>query len=179
MDTLSVLYPSSPAPAPPPHAPTRAAATSVDASHGATGAMGRHTLIARAAARRAAAYLDSHRDRHTSVGELAAACATSVRSLYRGFEQEFGTSPLRYQKQARLDCIRADLLSAAPGATVTHVAFRWGVTHLGRFAQEYARRFGEAPSATLKRACSARLLGVMPGHLAAAAAGGDTPSLTS
>jgi transcriptional regulator GlxA family with amidase domain len=35
---------------------------------------------------------------------------------------------------------------------VTAVAWRWGFTHMGRFAIAYRRRFGESPSATLAAA---------------------------
>ncbi len=41
---------------------------------------------------------------------------------------------------------------AAPGTTVTMVALDCGLAHLGRFSQEYSRKFGEAPSETLRRA---------------------------
>jgi AraC-like DNA-binding protein len=33
---------------------------------------------------------------------------------------------------------------------VGEVAYRWGFTHLDRFAGAYAKRFGETPSATLR-----------------------------
>jgi len=35
--------------------------------------------------------------------------------------------------------------------TVAEVAYRWGFTHLGRFAHDYRARYGEAPSTTLRR----------------------------
>ena len=35
--------------------------------------------------------------------------------------------------------------------TVADVAYRWGFTHLGRFAQDYRTRYGESPSQTLHR----------------------------
>ena len=34
--------------------------------------------------------------------------------------------------------------------TVSEVAYRWGFTHLGRFAGAYRERFGETPSQTLR-----------------------------
>jgi AraC-like DNA-binding protein len=33
---------------------------------------------------------------------------------------------------------------------VSEVAYRWGFTHLGRFAGAYRARFGESPSQTLR-----------------------------
>jgi AraC-like DNA-binding protein len=35
--------------------------------------------------------------------------------------------------------------------TVAEVAYRWGFTHLGRFAHDYRSRYGELPSTTLRR----------------------------
>jgi AraC-like DNA-binding protein len=37
------------------------------------------------------------------------------------------------------------------GTTVTEVALRFGFAHTGRFAAAYRRRYGQAPSATLRR----------------------------
>ena len=42
-------------------------------------------------------------------------------------------------------------LVIADGVTVTQVAERWGFHHLGSFAVEYRKRWGEAPSETLRR----------------------------
>ena len=55
-------------------------------------------------------------------------------------------------RQARLARARRDLLEGLPGTTVTQTALQWGFQHLGRFSGEYARRFGESPSDTLRRA---------------------------
>jgi transcriptional regulator GlxA family with amidase domain len=55
-------------------------------------------------------------------------------------------------RRTRLLEARAELEAAPPGATVTRVALDCGFTHLGRFSQEYVRRFGERPSETLQRA---------------------------
>ena len=103
-------------------------------------------------ARLAAAFLQANSDHRLSTGDVAAACRVSVRTLYRSFVREYGTTPLQFLRDSRLERIRAELLAAAPGATVTDTAFKWGITHLGRFSHEYARRFGEPPSATLRRA---------------------------
>jgi AraC-like DNA-binding protein len=54
-------------------------------------------------------------------------------------------------RQRRLHAVRRDLLAGDPGRTVTRVAFKWGFNHLGRFAAQYAREFGESPRDTLKR----------------------------
>lgn len=61
-------------------------------------------------------------------------------------------SPIALLKRVRLDQARADLEAADPRTTVTGVAYDCGFAHLSRFAVEYARRFGESPSHTLRRA---------------------------
>jgi AraC-like DNA-binding protein len=51
----------------------------------------------------------------------------------------------------RLDQARQQLLHAAASTSVTDVAARCGFNHLGRFAAWYRHRYGESPSATLRR----------------------------
>ena len=108
------------------------------------------------AVRRAAGYISVNGHEPICTGDIARASGISVRTLYRSFVREYGTTPMQYLKRWRMDRVRVELLSAGPGTTVTRVAFEYGVTHLGRFAQEYSRAFGEAPSGTLCHTLSAR-----------------------
>jgi len=62
------------------------------------------------------------------------------------------TSPMTYVRQTRLDGVRADLQRGVDDTKVSDVAFSWGFNHLGRFAQNYERKFGESPSHTLRAA---------------------------
>ncbi len=107
---------------------------------------------ARPQVRVAAEYVQTHADRPLSVAEIATAAGLHVRTLYRDFTRQYRLTPMQFVRQCRLARIRADLLTAGAGTTVTAVAMQHGVTHLGRFARDYARAFGEAPSATLQRA---------------------------
>ena len=87
-----------------------------------------------------------------TVATLAAEVAVSVRSLQAGFTHTVGQPPMRYLRQVRLERVHDELIHAAPGATtISQTATRWGFTHLGRFASEYRRTFGELPSAFLTR----------------------------
>src|SRR5690242_8314203 len=52
----------------------------------------------------------------------------------------------------RLTAARAQLQESDGTASISEIASRCGLTHLGRFATEYRRAFGELPSATLRRA---------------------------
>jgi AraC-like DNA-binding protein len=88
-----------------------------------------------------------------TVGELASAVSTSVRSLQEGFRRELDTTPMSSLRRLRLERAREDLITARAGSvTVSEVAARWGFLHVSRFAGAYAERFGELPSATLRRA---------------------------
>ncbi|WP_233255373.1 AraC family transcriptional regulator [Naasia lichenicola] len=88
-----------------------------------------------------------------TVSELAVAVSVSVRSLQEEFRRSTSSTPMGYLRQLRLERIHDELLDAEPGsATVSDVAARWGITHLGRFAASYQRRFGEKPSETIRRA---------------------------
>jgi AraC-like DNA-binding protein len=56
---------------------------------------------------------------------------------------------MAYVRNARLDSIRGELRSS--DETVGVIAYRWGITHLGRFAADYRGRFHELPSETVAR----------------------------
>jgi AraC-like DNA-binding protein len=103
-------------------------------------------------AHRALALLVNSMDEPPSVARLALASGLSKRTLHRVVRREFGLSPMALSRRIRLREVRAELEAPRAETTVTVAAFRWGFTHLGRFAGEYARAFGERPSETLRRA---------------------------
>jgi AraC-like DNA-binding protein len=86
-----------------------------------------------------------------TAGDLAAIAGVGVRVLQESFRTHVGMSPMAYLRRLRLDGVHAELMRADPWqASVSEVAFRWGFTHLGRFAGAYRTRFGVSPSATLR-----------------------------
>jgi len=91
-------------------------------------------------------------DEPPSVARLALESGLSKRTLHRIVRREFGLPPMALSRRIRLLEVRAELEAPRPDTTVTVAAFRWGFTHLGRFAGEYAREFRERPSETLRRA---------------------------
>ena len=109
-------------------------------------------------ARRALALMVNAMDEPPSITRLALESGLSKRTLHRVVRREFGLSPMALSRRIRLLEVRAELESPKAGTTVTEAAFRWGFTHLGRFAGEYAREFGERPSETLQR-CLPRSIG--------------------
>jgi AraC-like DNA-binding protein len=89
--------------------------------------------------------------RSFSAAELAKIAGVGVRVLQESFRQHVGMSPLTYLRRLRLDGVHAELSRSDPWqVSVSEVAYRWGFTHLGRFAGAYRARYGVPPSQTLK-----------------------------
>lgn len=105
--------------------------------------------------RRALEQMRQGMDERVTAAELAAACGVPERTLRRHFRHFVGLPPLAHLRRLRLAAARADLLACEGRGSVTEIAGRLGFLHLGRFASDYARRFGEPPSATLRRSRSA------------------------
>ncbi len=91
----------------------------------------------------------------TPVGEpltvhaLCQATGVSVSTLERAFRERVGVGPKSYLIALRLHGVRRALRAATRPARVGDVANRWGFWHMGKFAADYRRLFGELPSATL------------------------------
>lgn len=98
-------------------------------------------------------YIDDHLAERITMEAVAKAVHMSVRSVQQGFREELGMTPMAYVRERRLERVHEELTDAIPadGVTVTQVAERWGFNHLGSFAVEYRKRWGEAPSGTLRR----------------------------
>lgn len=100
--------------------------------------------------RKAKAFIEEHYTQALTVERIAAAVGISSRSLYAGFKDYVGQSPMQFVKQLRLERARTLLLTADPTQdTVTHIALSCGFSHLGQFAIDYQQRYAERPSATL------------------------------
>ena len=75
----------------------------------------------------------------------------SERTLRYAFREQLGVSPKQYLQLVRLGGVRRNLQLAAAGVKIVDVANRWGFWHMGQFAADYRRQFGELPSETLRR----------------------------
>ena len=88
-----------------------------------------------------------------SLARLAAVAGLGPRALQRNFREYVGASPREYIQLVRLGRAHDDLAAGA-GGTVAEIAFRWGFTHVPRFAGAYQEHYGVAPSVTLRAARS-------------------------
>ncbi|MFO1153311.1 MAG: helix-turn-helix domain-containing protein [Rhodospirillales bacterium] len=101
------------------------------------------------------AWMEAHFADPIGVEEMAAVAGVSVRSVQAAFRRIRGCSPMEALICLRLDRAHELLKTAGPDVRVTDVATECGFFHFGRFAQQYRKRFGEPPSATLLRAAGA------------------------
>lgn len=116
----------------------------------------RRARVAPAAVKRAEDYIEEHLADPITLGDIADAAGVPVRTLLNSFERFRSISPMRYLRNRRLDYAHRLLMAGDRSVTVAEVALDAGFTHLGRFSQAYRERFGEAPSAELRRAVLAR-----------------------
>lgn len=82
--------------------------------------------------------------------ELCKELGVSDRTLRLAFHERFGIGHMAFFKVLRLNAVR-DLLKQLAHTSVQEAANALGFTHLGNFAADYSRHFGELPSETIKR----------------------------
>jgi len=86
-----------------------------------------------------------------TLADIAAAAGVQPRTLQRRFRARYGRSVMAFVRERRLEAVHAALAAGNPDDTsVTRMAVEHGFAHLGRFAADYQRRFGEPPSQTLR-----------------------------
>jgi AraC-like DNA-binding protein len=103
--------------------------------------------------RRAEEYILAYCHEPITMQDLARYAHISTRSLYKGFQEHRGTSPMGYVRRVRLQKVRETLLQArhaGQAVSVTQVALDWGFGHLGHFTRAYRKQFNELPSQTLR-----------------------------
>ncbi len=104
--------------------------------------------------KRAIDYIEAHLADAISTADLARAAGVPGRTLFKHFRDTRGITPMGYVRNARFARVREALLRASRDDSVTAIALGLGFTHMGRFSVEYRGRYGESPSATLrKRQC--------------------------
>jgi AraC family ethanolamine operon transcriptional activator len=88
-----------------------------------------------------------------SASELCAQTKCSQRTIEKGFSNRFGLTPKKYINVLRLARVHKGLRNfAAQGCdSIIELAGIHGFWHMGQFAADYRRIYGELPSDTLKR----------------------------
>jgi AraC-like DNA-binding protein len=106
------------------------------------------------ALRTARDYLEATACQPLDLAQLASSAGVGIRALQLGFRRYFGVSISQMLLDIRLANLHARLCRARADTSVTDVAFDLGFTHLSRMAGAYRAKFGELPSATLRRRMS-------------------------
>lgn len=100
--------------------------------------------------RRAREYLASHAHEPVYLDDLCAETGVSRRALESIFHDLLGLSPIAYLRHLRLHGVRRAIQHAPPEARlVKRFALEWGFWHLGHFAEDYYKLFGELPHQTV------------------------------
>lgn len=84
-----------------------------------------------------------------TIRSVAAAAGCSQRTLEYAFLDHFGRSPKEYLQALRLNEVRRCLRSGTD-TVIADAANLWGFWHMGQFAADYRKFFGELPSETLR-----------------------------
>jgi AraC-like DNA-binding protein len=100
--------------------------------------------------RQARDYLAGHLQETISMADLCAELGMSRRGVELLFQDSLGIGPNAFLRHQRLHGARRALRGAPKTAgAVKHTALDWGFWHMGHFAREYRKLFGETPSETL------------------------------
>jgi AraC-like DNA-binding protein len=97
-------------------------------------------------------WIDAHLGEPIALPSLCRVAGIGPRGLRKSFSQRRGMSPLQWVWTRRMAAARHRLMAAGDGDSVIRIAVDHGITHAGRFAVDYRRRYGERPSLTLARA---------------------------
>jgi len=102
------------------------------------------------ALRRALDFIDAHAAGAPRIADLCTASRANERTLRYAFQEHFEMSPKAYLQAVRLNGVRRELRRRDGRPSVSAAANHWGFWHLGQFAADYRRLFGELPSETAK-----------------------------
>ena len=97
-----------------------------------------------------------HMDGAINIQSLAEQHNISQQTLQNSFKSLFGFTPNFFLRTLKLNHVHQELAKSSPKqTTVSQVAYKWGFTHMGRFAAYYTELFEQHPSQTLKAPYSA------------------------
>ncbi len=82
-----------------------------------------------------------------TIEDLAKVAGCSARSLHAAFRKFRGATPMAVLCDIRLEAAHDEMVRDM--GTVTEIAGKYGFSNAGRFARQYAQKFGQKPSETL------------------------------
>lgn len=103
-------------------------------------------------------FLLKHPDEVPPIKELCRITNVSKRTMEYAFQEHYGVLPKTYINAMRLNGARRALRSTR---TIADAANTFGFWHMGQFAKDYRKLFGELPSATQSLASANSLKGLI------------------
>jgi len=103
-----------------------------------------------AATNRTLQYIEAHMVDRPTIRDLSKVAGVSRRTLEYAFRRQLDISPKSFMNQQRLTLVRRDLRQLSTEKSIADIANRWGYWHMGQFARDYQRQFGELPSHTAR-----------------------------
>ena len=103
-----------------------------------------------AATNRTLQYIEAHLADRPTIRDLSKVAGVSRRTLEYAFRRQLDISPKSFMNQQRLTLVRRDLRKLSAKKSISDIANRWGYWHMGQFARDYQRQFGELPSYTVR-----------------------------
>jgi AraC family ethanolamine operon transcriptional activator len=110
-----------------------------------------HPTLRSRALRLALEYVEEQAGYAPTIKDICRVSGASYRTLNRAFLDRFGVTPMQYLQTVRLNGVWKKLRRMGPYSAITDVANEWGFWHMGQFAADYQRQFGELPSETRNR----------------------------
>jgi AraC-like DNA-binding protein len=101
-------------------------------------------------------YIEAHADEPPGIQEICRASGASWRTLDYAFRDRFDVTPKQYLHAFRLRQVRREIIDTGSSLPISEIAAHWGFWHMGQFAKDYRRQFGELPSETVRRMSSPR-----------------------
>ena len=92
------------------------------------------------------------RDGILSLSDLCKESLVSERTLQYAFKDRFGLTPKEYMKNYNLRMVKNRLDQGLQHTKIRDVAGEFGFWHMGQFASDYKRHFGELPSESMRSA---------------------------
>lgn len=83
-----------------------------------------------------------------SIKKLCLESKVSERTLQYAFSERYGLTPKEYIKNYNLRMVRRALKNRPHGSKIYSIAAEYGFWHMGQFAADYKKHFGELPSQT-------------------------------
>ena len=95
-------------------------------------------------------YIEANLPEQITLKDLCSFAKVSPRTIQRTFKHRFGVTYIEYIRARRLNHVHRELVQAkGRKVMVSDIANYWGFWHMGQFASDYRKFYGELPSETL------------------------------